>query len=161
MEFSMKFLIVTTVLFSLSAFAADVSLDCKKLISGNANGKAYTTGKSIDATVTVSEQNEDAEVRGTMVMKAGEYNREGDVDNIYAFFTDGKKFKKSGDVVTITSFDRNLIMCGMTQSPCRHWEEMTINLKTLEGVLEKSHSNNAYFGDRTYSLSVKFSCKKI
>jgi len=156
----MKFVVITTLLFSLSSFAS-VNLDCKKLISGNANGKSYTIAKSIDVTVQVDVENSDAEVRGTMVTKEGQYNREGDVDNVWAFFTDGRKVKKSGDVFSITSFDRNLIMCGMSQSPCRQWEEMTVNLKTLEVVLEKSHAYKAYFGDQVYSLSVKFACKKI
>lgn len=156
----MKFVVITTLLFSLSSFAS-INLDCKKLISGNSNGKSYTTAKSIDAAVTVDVDNSDAEVRGTMVTKEGQYNREGDVDNVWAFFTDGRKVKKNGDIFTITSFDRNLIMCGMTQSPCRQWEEMTVNLKTLEVVLEKSHAYKAYFGDQVYSLSVKFACKKI
>lgn len=157
----MKFVVITTLFFSLSSFAVETSLDCKKLISGNANGKSYTTAKSIDINVRIESDYSDAEVSGTMVTKEGQYNREGDVDNLYAYFTDGKKAKKNGDVFTITSFDRNLIMCGMSQSPCRQWEEMTVNLKTLEGVIEKSHSYKAYLGEQTYSLSVKFSCKKI
>lgn len=157
----MKIIFFSALLFSFSAFSSELTLECSKLISGNANGKAYTTGKSIDVVVKVDVANEDAEVRGTMVTKAGQYHSEGDVDNVWAYFTDGRKFRKSGDVVTISSFDRNLIMCGMTQSPCRQWEDMTINLKTLEGVLEKSHSYKAYLGDQKYSLSVKFGCKKI
>lgn len=156
----MKLVVVATLLFSLSSFAG-VNLECKKLISGNANGQSYTTAKSIDVTIQVEADYSDAEVRGTMVTKAGQYHSEGDVDNVWAFFTDGRKVKKSGDVFTISSFDRNLIMCGMTNSPCRQWEEMTVNLKTLEAVLEKSHAYNAYFGDRIYSLSVKFACTKI
>lgn len=156
----MKFVVMTTLFFSFSSFAG-VSLDCKKLISGNANGKSYIVAKSIDINVMIESDFSDAEVRGTMVTKEGQYNREGDVDNVYAYFTDGKKVKKNGDIFTITSFDRNLIMCGMTQSPCRQWEEMTVNLRTLEGVIEKSHAYQAYFGDQTYSMSVKFSCKKI
>jgi len=157
----MKVVAITTLLFSLSSFAGTFNLDCKKLINGNANGTSYTSAKSIDVNVQVDVDNSDAEVRGTMVTKAGQYNREGDVDNVYAYFTDGRKVEMNGDLFTITSFDRNLLMCGMSQSPCRQWEEMTINLKTLEGVLEKSHSYKAYFGDQTYSLSVKFACKKI
>lgn len=157
----MKIIFFSALLFSFSALASELTLECTKLISGNANARAYTIAKSIDLTVKVDVAAEDAEVRGTMVTKAGQYNSEGDVDNVWAYFTDGRKFKKNGDIVTITSFDRNLIMCGMTQSPCRQWEEMTINLRTLEGVLEKSHSYKAYLGDQTYSLSLKFGCKKI
>jgi hypothetical protein len=143
-------------LFALSFHSFAGTFDCKKLISGNANGKSYTTGKSVDLSVIIEEN--DAEVRGTMVTKEGQYHREGDVDNVWAYFTDGKKVKRSGDIFTITSFDRNLLMCGMTQSPCRQWEEMTFNLKTKEGVIEKSHSYSAYVGERVYSLSLKFSC---
>jgi len=157
----MKFIALLSLIFAFNTFAVENTYDCKKLISGNANGKAYITGKFVDFTLKVDTEAEDAEVRGTIVKKAGQYSREGDIDNIWAFFTDGKKFKRQSDIITITSFNRNLIMCNMTLSPCRHWESMVFNTKTKEGTLELSHSYSAYFGEVTYNISIKFSCSRI
>lgn len=157
----MKIFILTSLMFSYSLFASEIRLDCKKLLSGNSNGEAYTLAMDINAGVTIDLNNEDAELRGTIVTKQGQYHRQGEVEDIVAFFTDGKKFQKDSSSVKISSFDRNLIMCGMTQSPCRKWEEMTVNLKSLEVFFERSHSYKAFGGDKTYSHSLKFRCTKI
>jgi hypothetical protein len=150
--------------FLASAFLAVFAIpshagtfDCKTLISGNANGKAYATAESVDLSITVDAR--DAQVRGTMTVKEGPFYREGEVVTVAAYFTDGKTVKRSGDSFTITSFDRNLLQCNLTNSPCRHWEEMTFNLKTKEVTFEKSYSYSAYVGERKYSHSLKLSCQ--
>lgn len=157
----MKLMAFVSLLFSMNLFAGELSFRCNKLINGNANGKAYTTGKSVDFELRIDERGEDAEARGTLVTKAGAYHREDEVENLYYFFTDGRKFDRKGDVVTVTSFERNVFLCGIAMgTPCRRWEALTFNLKTNEGVLEKYHAMKLVLGEIVYEQSIKFTCSK-
>ncbi|MBY0414302.1 MAG: hypothetical protein K2Q18_09055 [Bdellovibrionales bacterium] len=157
----MKIITFFSFLFAFNAFSSEQSFNCRSLINGNANGKSYTIGKSVDFILKIDSDREDADASGTMITKNGLYNQEDQSINLAAYFTDGRKFKKQGDVVTVTSYDRNLWMCGLSNSPCRHWETLSYNTKSNFGLLEQSYSNKAAFGEATYSLSIKFGCTKI
>lgn len=148
-------------LFLSNVFASESTYVCKNLINGNANGKAYTIGKSIDLVLKIDAKSEEVLVDGKLVKKEGQYNREDEVDEVWTKFTSNKDFSQKNNLITIKSFNRNLLLCNLSQSPCRHWESMVFNTETKEAILETSHSYGAYFGEEIYKYSFKFGCSKI
>jgi len=159
-KFMKKSLIGFICLSSFSLFANEITLNCNTLLNGNYNEKAYVNAKSINATLTLDLAESDAKLVGDLIVKEGQYTHENDQRSLSSYFTDGKKVEKNGDFFTISSHDSNIFLCGIAGDPCHNWEKLTLNLKTGEGLFEKSYAYKMVFYKVIEEVSVKFKCTR-
>jgi hypothetical protein len=152
----MKFAIISLMLLTSSAFANEEIFRCSQLVNGNNNGKAYNTIKSLDVEISVDVEKKDAELKGMMLAKR-EYSERS--ESLYSYFTDHRKVKQKGEIVTVSAHDSNIYFC-VFGSKCRSWDNLTLNVKTGEALFEQTFSMKM-LGQIKTENSVKFNCSKI
>ena len=156
----MKHLIVaTTLLVTMTAnVSAENDYNCQTLLNGRINSSAHLLVKNIDFILSHNANNENVSINGKMIARNGSDRYDNESLYLFSYFNGDKKYNNSNGQISLESYDTSLI-CSPETSPCRIWEKLSFNQKTLKGAYEKSYSYSRFFGETITYISIGFQCK--
>lgn len=145
--------------FWINSTVAETQYKCNILINGRNNPEAHLLVKKIDFNLSIDTITHSASIDGKMIARNGSDRYDNESMSLFSYFNGEKDFNLNGQQIILNSYDTSIV-CGEATSPCRIWEKLQFNQKTLSGNYEKSYSYSRFFGDTITYISIGFQCKK-
>lgn len=155
-----KILSSILLLFIISGqVAAQSEYRCLQLINGKQNPSSHLLVKNVDFQLNIDHDSQTASINGKMVARNGSDRYDNESMSLFSYFNGEKDFELNGQELLLESYDTSVV-CGEATAPCRIWEKLKFNQKTLIGSYEKSYSYSRFFGETINYISIGFQCKK-
>lgn len=154
-----SFFLFVFISFWINSAIAETQYKCEILTNGRINSEAHLLVKKIDFNLAIDTNSETASINGKMVARNGSDRYDNESMSLFSYFNGEKDFNYNGQELLLESYDTSVV-CGEATAPCRIWEKLKFNQKTLMGSYEKSYSYSRFFGETINYISIGFQCKK-